>query len=229
MNKNSKIIGLSVVAIIIIGLAIVFVGRSSTTVATPVTSFNEVVSSSTPVIVSETTKVSSKTSLYQNAELGFSVNYPSGWEADNNDSGVTFVVPIDKSLVSTIATLEAKITVASGKCSFPPVTTIQDHGTLAVGAQTLNMISMSNSVQGRTYFNRMYSLQKDSVCYFLTFSSIAQSPSSKGLTGSNATQAQNNNKAITSSTDSSFTDVVKSFQFIVGPQGQDESTASPKK
>ena len=138
-------------------------------------------------------------------------------------------MPIDKSLVSTVAKLEADISVIPGKCAFPPVTTIQDRGTLAVGDQKLNMISMSNSVQGRAYFNRMYSLQKGEVCYFFSFSSIALSPASKNLTGSNATQAQNNNKALVASADSAFTDMVKSFIFITGPQGQDETSAAPKR
>ena len=48
------------------------------------------------------------------------------------------------------------------------------------------MISMSNTVQGRNYFNRMYTLQKDSVCYYFTFSSITSSPTSKGYTGAAA-------------------------------------------
>lgn len=227
--KNTKLIGWSVLAVVAIILVVVWLGRGSSSTSSTPTAFNEVVSSSTPVIVSETTKVSSKTSLYQNAELGFSVSYPSAWEADNTDSGVTFIMPIDKSLVSTVAKLEADISVASGKCAFPPVTTIQDRGTLSVANQTLNMISMSNSVQGRAYFNRMYSLQQPGVCYLFSFSSIALNPTSKGLTGSNATQAQNNNKAIVASADSAFTDMVKSFAFIVGPQGQDETKAAPAK
>lgn len=226
--KNNKIIGWSALAIIAVILVIVWFSRSSSTPAAP-SAFNEVVSSSTPVIVSETTKVSAKTSLYQNAELGFSVSYPTAWEADNTDSGVTFIMPIDKTLVSTVAKLEGDINVVAGKCAFPPVTSVQDRGTIAVGSNSLNTISMSNSVQGRAYFNRMYSLQQGAVCYIFTFSFIALNPTAKGLTGSNATQALNNNKAIQASADAAFTDLVKTFAFIVGPAGQDETSASPKK
>jgi hypothetical protein len=179
--------------------------------------------------VSETTKVSSQTSEYQNAELGFSVKYPTVWERAEADLGVSFIIPIDKAQVSTVAKLQADINVFSGKCSFPPVTTIKDRGTIKVGDNTLNTISMSNLVQGRTYFNRMYSLQKEGVCYMFSFSSITLDPASKGLTGSNITQAQNNNKAIVASTDAAFTDMIKSFTFVTGPQGKDETTVSPVK
>ena len=187
-------------------------GNSSQTVAAPVT---------------ENTKVSNKTSQYKNAELGFSVDYPTAWEADSNDSGVTFVIPVDQTQVSTIATLQGIVKVNSGKCAFPPVTSVKDRGTISVGDKTLNTISMSNNVQGRSYFYRMYSLDNGGVCYMFTYSSIALSPSVKGLTGSNLTQAQNNNKAITNTADADIATVVKSFAFVTGPQGQDESTAAP--
>ncbi len=180
-----------------------------------------------PVKVSETTKISSQLSEYQNAELGFSVQYPTGWEKAEADLGVTFLVPIDKDQVSTLGKLQADINVFSGKCQFPPVTTVKDRGSLQVGAETMNTISMSNTIQGRNYFNRMYSLQKDSLCYFFTFSSITLDPASKGLTGSNIIQAQNNNKAIVNSADTDFIEMVKSFAFVVGPQGKDE-TQAPK-
>ena len=88
---------------------------------------------------------------------------------------------------------------------------------------------MSNTVQGRGYFNRMYSLQKGDVCYMFSFASITLAASSKNLTGSNATQAQNNNKAIINTADGAFTAMVKSFAFITTPAGTDETTASPKK
>ncbi|MEK7642032.1 MAG: hypothetical protein AAB365_03525 [Patescibacteria group bacterium] len=178
--------------------------------------------------VSETTKVSSQTSEYQNAELGFSVKYPTVWEKVEAALGVSFIIPIDKNQVSTVGKLQADVNVFSGKCSFPPVTTIKDRGTLKVGVSTMNTISMTNTVQGRGYFNRMYSLQKDSICYMFSFSSITLDPASKGLTGSNITQAQNNNKAMTNSADVAFTEMVKSFTFITGPQGKDETTVTPR-
>lgn len=182
-----------------------------------------------PVIVTETTKVSGKTSQFQNAELGFSVNYPTAWEPNGTDTGVAFIMPIDQSQVSTVAKLQADINIQSGKCSFPPVTTIKDRGTLLVNGDTLNMISMSNTVQGRAYFNRMYSLQKGSVCYIFSFASISLSPESKNLTGSNLTQAKNNNLAIINTADANFTEMVKSFEFVTGPAGVDETKAAPVK
>jgi hypothetical protein len=88
---------------------------------------------------------------------------------------------------------------------------------------------MSNTVQGRNYFNRMYSLEKAGICYIFAFSSIAQSPTVKNLTGSNLTQAQNNNKAIVNTADLAFTDMVKTFAFVTGPAGKDETTVVPTK
>jgi hypothetical protein len=128
-----------------------------------------------------------------------------------------------------MAKLQADINVFPGKCSFPPVTTIKDRGTLKIGDMTANMISMTNNVQGRAYFNRMYSLQKESLCYMFAFSSIALSPESQKLTGSNVTQAQNNNKALTNTSDSDFTTMVKSFTFVEAKAGQDESKVNPAK
>jgi hypothetical protein len=227
MKKSNVIVAIVVVVLIILGIFI-FGGKDSTpTSNNPQTNGN---ASSTPVVpVVETTKISGKTSQYHNAELGFSVNYPTTWEANNTDTGVFFIMPIDQSQVSTVAKLESKIVVYSGKCSFPPVTTVKDRGTLTVNANTLNMISMSNTVQGRAYFDRMYSLQKGSVCYLFLFSSITQSTTSKNLKGSDLTQAQNNNKAIVNVADSAFTDMVKSFTFVTGPAGVDETKVSPAK
>lgn len=223
------IVALVVVIVVIIG--IIWLGGSTRTGSdSPKGSNKGVVSSTTPSVsapVSETTKVSSQTSEYQNAELGFSVKYPTVWERAQLDSGVSFIMPIDKSQTSTVAKLQADISISGGKCAFPPVTTVKDRGTITIGTQTLNMISMSNTVQGRGYFNRMYSLQKDAVCYMFIFSSITLDPATKNLTGSNLTQAQNNNKAIVTSADTAFTEMVKSFSFIVAPKGIDE-TKAPK-
>lgn len=224
---KKTIIVVIVVVLVIVGIIIFGRGQSNSGVTNiDLTSSNS--SSSAPVIpVTETTKVSNKTSQYQNAELGFSVNYPSAWEADNTNTGVTFIMPIDTTQVSTVAKLQADIAVASGKCAFPPVTTINDRGTLTVGSNTLNMIQMSNSVQGRGYFDRMYSLQQGNVCYIFHFASITLSPESKNLAGSNLTQAQNNNKAIVTTSDGDFTNMVKSFAFVQGPAGVDETKAAP--
>jgi hypothetical protein len=179
--------------------------------------------------VSETTKVNDKLSEFKNEELGFSVKYPSTWEKTAGDTGVSFTIPTGKETTNTIGKLESKILVSSGKCTFPPVTTIKDRAPLKNGDLNFNMISMANSVQGRNYFDRMYSLQRDNICYILSFSSITLSPASKGYKGSEATQMTNNNKAIVDAADAAFTTMVKSFAYVVGPAGQDETTANPAK
>jgi len=226
--KKSTLWGILIAVIIII--VIIWVGRSGSGSVANDNGTNPTANpttSSAPVV--ENTKVTSKTSKYENAELGLAVNYPTAWEADNTNSGVAFIMPIDKSQVSTVAKLEADINVAAGKCAFPPVTTVKDRGTLAVGDNTLSTISMANTVQGRAYFNRMYSLQQGAVCYMFVFSSITLSPDSKGMTGSTLTQAQNNNKALVATADADFIAMVKSFTFVQGPAGVDETKAPPVK
>ncbi|MDP3962483.1 MAG: PsbP-related protein [bacterium] len=179
--------------------------------------------------VSETTKVSDKLSSYKNEELGFSIKYPSSWDIGDSNTGAMFVVSTGKSDTNTIRKLESKITIASGKCSFPPVTTIKERSTMKSGDLSFNMISMSNLVQGTDYFDRMYSLQSGGVCYIFSLSSVAVSPASKGLKGSEATQVANNNKAIIDTADQAFTAMVKTFTYVVGPQGKDEAQVVPIK
>jgi len=230
MNKNSKNIVIAVVVIIVIALVIWYVaGNSGSNPSAQTPQGVADNGASAPVAVSETTKVSGSSSLYQNSELGFSVKYPTSWEKDETDNGVQFVMPIDQSQVSTVAKLESDITISGGKCAFPPVTTVKDRGTLSVGASSFDMISISNTVQGRSYFNRMYSLQSGNTCYLFAFSYIALDPTAKGLTGSNITQAQNNNKAIMTTADAAFTGMVKTFAFVTTPAGESETQASPAK
>ncbi|MFA6315066.1 MAG: hypothetical protein WC648_01710 [Candidatus Paceibacterota bacterium] len=227
---KKSIIG--IVALVIIIVLILVLGKSPSDDSNLPDGSNKngtSTASTAPVPVSETTKVTGKISQFQNSELGFSVDYPNTWEANATDAGVTFIMPIDQSQVSTVAKLQAEINVFQGKCAFPPVTTIKDRGTLTIAGNAVNMISMSSTVQGRSYVNRMYSLQKGSICYIFHFSSIALSPESKKLTGSNLTQARNNNIAIVNSADAEFTTMVKSFAFVTGPVGVDESKASPVK
>ncbi|MGC9605557.1 MAG: hypothetical protein ABSF56_02245 [Minisyncoccia bacterium] len=232
MNRNSKnvVIIVAVIVVIAVVAAIVWHGGGNATpsgaVQNPLDQANG--GSTAPLPVSETTKTGSS-SQYQNAELGFSVKYPSEWEKEETNTGVQFIMPIDQSQVSTVAKLESDVTVSPGKCAFPPVTTVEDRGAINVGSLALNMISMSNSVQGRAYFNRMYSLQNGETCYLFAFSYIALSPDSKGLTGSNLTQAKNNNKAIMSTADAAFTNMVKTFALVSTPAGKDETQASPSK
>lgn len=227
MNSGKTSTTAVVIILVIIAIvAIVWFVRMPSSTPAPLGEAN---GTSTPVAVSETTKVSSSFSEYQNAELGFSVKYPSVWEREEGNAGVTMVIPIDKTQVSTVATLQTSIQVLSGKCAFPPVTTVKDRGTVKVGSNTFDMISISNTVQGRNYWDRMYSLQSGDVCYIFHFASITLAPSSKGLTGSNATQATNNNKAIVNSADADFTNMVKSFAFITTPAGVDETKAPSAK
>ena len=220
-----------IIGVIVIVLAVIVISyfRGSTGPGGSVTSTSTPSTETVVVPVSETTKVSSQFSEYLNSELGFSVKYPTSWEKAEADLGVTFILPIDKNQISTIGKLQVDVYVFPGKCTFPPVTTIKDRSTLKVGAETMNTISMTNTIQGRNYFNRMYSLQKEKLCYFFTYSSITLDPASKKLTGSNIIQAQNNNKAIVASGDTAFNEMVKTFSIVVGPQGIDETKAPVKK
>lgn len=217
MRKSSVLI---IIAIVLLAGGFIWYGNSSRQSNTENTN-----SDSAPV--SETVKVSSTLSEYKNSELGFSVKYPSSWQAEEANAGVMFIIPIDKKQVSTVGTLQSTIQVTGGNCAFPPVIAVKDRGTLKVGENTLNTISISNNVQGRAYFNRIYSLQKGEICYMFVFASITPSAASKNLTGSNLTQAENNNKAIIDEADKAFIEMVKSFSFVAAPQGIDETKAKP--
>src|SRR3990167_1593993 len=103
----------SIVAIVLIIIAIVLIviyggapsdQSTSTTGISTTTTTGGTVSPSAPV--SGTTKVSSQTSEYHNAELGFSVKYPTVWEKTENSMSVSFIIPIDKAQVSTVAKLQ---------------------------------------------------------------------------------------------------------------------------
>lgn len=181
------------------------------------------------VPTSQTVTVSTKISEYKNDELGFSVKYPTAWEKLEASNNVSFLIPVDSKEKNTIGKLEAKVDIFSGKCAFPPVTSVKERSTLAVGDMNLNMISIANTVQGKNYFNRMYSLQKDTVCYFFTFASITSSPSSKGFTGADLQTVAAKNTVLVDAADTQFKDMVKSFKFVVGAAGQDEAKVAPKK
>jgi type II secretory pathway pseudopilin PulG len=184
--------------------------------------------SNTAVPTSQTVVVSTKISEYKNDELGFSVKYPTVWEKAESANGVLFTAPIDGiKEKNTIGKLSSKIDVVSGKCAFPPVTTVKERDTVKVGDLSFNMISIANTVQSRNYFDRMFSLQKDSICYFFTFSAITSSPASKGMTAEDAKIASANNTKLVDEADTQFKDMVKSFKIVVGPEGQDE-TKAPK-
>jgi hypothetical protein len=215
-----------IIVLVVLGGVVWRLNQNASTSATATPS-PEATTSSAPV--SETVKVNNTLSEFKNEELGFSVKYPSVWEKTAGDTGVTFTIPTGKEDTNTIGKLESKIAVTSGKCAFPPVTTIKERSTLKSGDLTFNMISMSNSVQGRNYFDRMYSLQRDNICYILSFSSITLNPTSKGYKGSEATQMSNNNKALVDGADAAFQSMVKSFAYVVGEVGKDETQVVPTK
>jgi hypothetical protein len=221
------------IAIVIVIIIIILVITKLTGTSTPTTTTDTTGTDTTPAVVvstSQTTKVSDKLSEYKNDELGFQVKYPTAWEKAEAPANVTFYAPTtDAKDKNTLGKLETKIDVSSGNCAFPPVTTIKERTTLKSGMLSFNMISMSNTVQGRTYFNRMYSLQKGSICYYFTFSAITLSPSSKGFSGAEAQKIGSTNTVMVDAADSQFQDLVKSFAFVVGPAGKDEATVSPKK
>jgi hypothetical protein len=213
-----------VIVLVILGALVwYFGGKGNTQPSNETTPENSTVSAP----ISETTKVDAKLSSYKNEELGFSVKYPSTWEIGTAPASVVWVIPSEKAGPNSIKKLESKIVVTSGKCAFPPVTTVKERSTLKNGDYTFNMISMSNSAQGTNYFDRMYSLQRDNICYNFSFSSIYTNPASEGFKGSEATQMSNNNKAIVDAADQAFTGMVKSFAYVVGPAGQDETQVKP--
>ena len=223
-NKKAKTLAIVVIAIIVI-VAIVWSGKKGGDSNPPF----EANGSSTPVAVSETTKVSGSLSEYQNAELGFSVKYPSAWEKEDINSGVNFSILVDKEQVSTVASLQANIQVIPGTCVSWPAVSVKDKSSMTVDKNTFSMILMSNTVKNYTYFNRMYSLQSDGICYMFIFAAVNASPTSKGMKGSQVTQAENNNKAIVNTADKNFTDMVKSFAYITLPAGKDETKMAPTK
>ncbi|HEY9583778.1 MAG TPA: hypothetical protein VJI66_02340 [Candidatus Paceibacterota bacterium] len=193
-------------------------------------SINPNATSTESVPVTQTVVVSNKISEYKNDELGFSVKYPTAWGRGDAPSSVTFLIPTPTNKVkNTIGNLQAKIDVVSGKCSFPPVTTVSERNTMVEGNLTFNMISIANTVQGRSYFNRIYTLQKDSICYYFTFTAVTLSPASKGFVGADIQKVGAENKTLVDTADAQFKDMVKSFKFVVGPAGKDETQVVPKK
>ncbi len=215
-----------IVVLVVLGGLVWFLGKGKNVENTN-TETNTV--PTTSATLTETTKVSDKVSEFKNEELGFSVKYPTVWEAGSYDLGVNFTIPYNEK-TNTVKKLESKVSYNTGKCQFPPVTTVKERNTIKIGDLSFNMISMSNSVQGINYFDRMYSHQKDAnTCYVFSFSSIYINPSVKGYKGSEATQMLNNSKTIIDEADKAFTDMVKSFAYVVGPAGQDETTVAPAK
>jgi hypothetical protein len=173
-------------------------------------------------------KVSSTLSSYRNDELGFMVDYPSTWTYEGSASGVTFTVPTKVPVVATntISKLAVDVNFFPGACTFPQVTTIKEKSSIKVKDTTFNMIAISNAVQGRQYFNRMYSTPKGSVCYMFNFSSITSDPSTKTYSAADITKINATNKATIDAADTAFQTVVKSFQFVSTPDGDNEALHS---
>lgn len=178
---------------------------------------------------SQTVVVSTKLSEYKNDELGFAIKYPTNWERGESAANITFAIPKGETKdKNTIGNLEAKIDIISTKCTFPPVTTVSERDTVVVGDQSFNMISIANTIQGRNYFSRIFSLQKGSICYYFTFTSIILSPSAQGIPAGDVQKVGALNKTIVDTADIQFKDMVKSFRFVVGPAGEDEAKVAPK-
>lgn len=213
-----------VLAIVVAGLVIWKFNDYSGTSSTDKTD-----ETTTSVPTSQTVVISTKISEYKNDELGFSVKYPTIWEKTESTNTISFNIPVDSKEKNTIGHLESKVSFISGKCAFPPVTTVKERSTLAVGDLNFNMISIANTVQTRNFFDRMYSLQRGPICYLFTFSSITTNPTSKGFTGADAQKVSARNTTLVDEADTQFKDMIKSFKFVVGPAGQDETKVSPKK
>jgi hypothetical protein len=165
-------------------------------------------------------------SQFKNEELGFSVSYPTDWQTESAPAGVTFIIP-DQFPQTTIGTLDASIQVLSGNCAFPPVVTIKDKGTMNVGGLTLDTVSMQNSVDGRNYFDQLYSLQKGNVCYMFTFESVTQNPTTKGFSTSDVAKINANSQSHIDDANAAFKAVVSSFAFVTPPVGQPETSYHP--
>ena len=219
-----------IVLIIIVGLVIWKVKGSPSLSNLTDTSTSTSTAETISIPSSQTVKVSDKLSEFKNDELGFSVKYPTNWEKFESPSNVVFSLnTADEKEKNTVGKLESKIDVFSASCVFPPATTIKERSTLKVKDLSLNMISMSSTVQGRNYFTRMYTLQKNSICYYFTFNSITLSPTSKGYTGADAQKVGARNILLVDTADTQFKDMVKTFSFTTPPVGEDETKVNVKK
>lgn len=223
--KKSIII---VIVLVVLGGVVWYVKGGTASPADTASTTDTTTSAISPTSVE---KGSDGLSVYKNEELGFSIKYPSEWTVESSPSGVTMSVPtkVAGGGENTINKLQVNADVLPGACTFPQVTTIKERDSIKVGNSVFNMISMSNSVQGRTYFNRMYSTAQGSVCYMFNFSSITSNPSNKGYTTAQLATVTAANKALTDAADAAFKAVVKSFNFVSTPDGENEALHSVKK
>jgi hypothetical protein len=218
--KNTNKIIILVLAIIVLGLVAWRYNSSSST-----SSVDTETGTTVSVPTSQTVVVSTKLSEYKNEELGFSIKYPTSWIKVESPTNVSLSIPIDEKTKNTIGVLEAKVDVQSGTCAFPPVTTVKERDTLKVGDVNFSMISLSNTVQTRKFFSRIYSLQKDSICYLFTYTANSTNPSSKGYSTADAQKISASNTTLIDSADTAFKDLVMSFKFITTDAGIDETQA----
>ncbi len=224
-----KKISILVILLVIIG-GIVWRFNNSQTSSTDTDVDEQTSEETVSAPAKETVKISDKISEYKNNELGFSVKHPTAWDIEESSNSVSFFVPTDASKEkNTVRNLKIDANVISSKCAFPPVTTVKERDTLKVDDLSFNMISIANTVQGTSYFNRMYSLQKDSICYFFALTSVVSSPTGKGFTAADSQKIGVENKTLVDTADAQFKDMVKSFKFVIGPEGEDETKVSPKK
>jgi hypothetical protein len=225
MKKQSII--WTIVVIVLVAIIIIIVKSYQNYEKGPTSGSAETTAnSSASVSPVENSKLSSSLSQFKNEELGFSVNYPTSWQTESAPAGVTFIIP-DQFPQTTIGTLDASIQVLSGNCAFPPVVTIKDKGTMNVGNLTLNTVSMKNSVDGRGYFDQLYSLQKGNVCYMFTFESVTINPTTKGFSTSDVPKINANSQAQIDNANAQFKSVVQSFTFVQPPVGQPETSYHP--
>ena len=189
----------------------------------PASGQNGSVASVSPV---EQSKLSSSLSQFKNEELGFSVNYPSDWQTESAPAGVTFIIP-DQFPETAIGTLDATVQVLPGNCAFPPVVTVKDKGTMNVGSLSFNTVSMQNSVDGRGYFDQLYSLQNGNVCYMFTFESVTLNPTTKGFSTSDVSKINTNSQSHIDDAGAAFKAVVQSFAYVTPPAGQPETSYHP--
>jgi hypothetical protein len=221
MKKQYILWAVIILAVIIIGGVLIARNHStnSSGTATPA-------NSSSYISPTQTTKLSSSLSEFKNQELGFSVKYPSGWQVETAPAGATFLIP-DQFPETAIGTLDATIQVLPGTCAFPPVVTVKDKGTINAGDLSFDTISIENSVEGRGYFDHLYSLQKGNVCYMFVFESVTLNPTTKGFSTSDVTKIDANNQSHITDADAAFEDVVKSFAFVAPAVGQPETSYHP--
>ena len=217
MKKSNIIIG---VGIIIVLIAIFAWTRHSSTPAglTPAAATAALNGNNAPTVsasVTQTSTVSGTLSKYQNAELGFSVQYPTEWAVAETASGPTFTIPLT-SRSTTISSLSASIFALAGKCMFPQIasSSIKENTTVNAGGFTYGMISAVSSAKGLNYSNRMYTLQQGTAanpfCYVFSFSGVSKSINSADTSAISAA-------------DSAFSAMVKTFALVTGPTGDSET------